>query len=61
MKIHLPKYYWKTRGPPPPISYKPDVTIGKTSTDKLYSLKLNIKTQLGERYGETGEIYVLMF
>ena len=61
MKLQLPKEDWKTRVQPPPISYKPDVTIGKTLTDKSDFLKFNIKTQPGERDSETVEIYVPLF
>ena len=61
MKLQIPKGYLKTRGPPPPISYKTDVTIGKKPTDKFDSLKIDIKTQLGERYSETVKIYVPIF
>ena len=40
------------------ISYKPDSTIRKTTTDKSDSLKVKIKTQPGERDSETVAIYV---
>ena len=58
MKLHLTKKNWKTRVLPPSISYNADVKIGKTLTDKLESLKINIKTQPGDRDSETVTIYV---
>ena len=58
MKLKLPKKDWKNCGPPPPISYKADPTIGKTSTDKLDSIKVDIKIQPGERDSKTVAIYV---
>ena len=58
MKIHLPKEDRKSWGLPPPISYKPDATTGKTLTENSDSLKVDIKTQPGERYSEMVEIYV---
>ena len=61
MKIKLPKEYWNTWGLPPPISYKPDATIGKMLTDKSGSLKVDIKTQRGERYSEMVAINVPLF
>ena len=61
MKLQLSKEYWENWGPPPPISYKSDPTLGKTRTDKSDSLKVNIKTQPGERDRKTVDIYVLLF
>ena len=61
MRPQLPKEYWNTRGPPPPISYKADTTIGEMPTDKLDSLKVDINTQPGERDIKTVKIYVPLF
>ena len=61
IKIHLPTEDLKNQGPPPPISYNPNATTGKTPTEKLDSLKVDIKTQPGERHSETVAIYVLLF
>ena len=61
MKPQLPKCDWKNRGPTPPICYKTNTTIVKTPTDKSDSLKVNIKTELGERDSKTVAIYVPLF
>ena len=61
MKLKLPKYDWKNRGPAPPNCYKPDPTIGKTLTNKLDYLKVNIKTQPRERDSKVVAIYVPLF
>ena len=61
MKLHTPKEDWKNCGPPPLISYKADPTIGKTPMDKSDSLKVNIKTQPGEKESDTVAIYMLLF
>ena len=61
MKLQLPKEDWKNRGPPPLIYYKADPTINKIPTDKVYSLKIYIKTQPEERDSKAVAIYVLMF
>ena len=61
MKLQLPQKYWKNRGPPPLILYKSDPTIVKTLIDKSNSLKVDIKTQPGERDIETVAIYVQFF
>ena len=58
MKIQLPKEDWKTWVPPTPISYKSNATMGKIPIDKSDYLKVNIKTQPGERYSETVVIYM---
>ena len=57
MKLHVHKYVLKNRWLPPPISYKPDPTIVKTPAKKLDSLKVDIKTQPGERDSEKVAIY----
>ena len=44
-----------------PISYKPDVTIGKTPTEKSDLMKVDIKTQPGDSYSDTVAIYVPLF
>ena len=49
MKLHINKYNIKSHGPKPPIFYKPKPTISKTLSDKSDSLKVDIKTQSGER------------
>ena len=51
----------KTQGPPTPISYKANVTIRKTLTDKSESLKVDIKTQPGKRESKTVVVYVTLF
>ena len=61
MKLKLPKEDWKNHGPPPMNSYKPDPNISKTLTEKLETLKVEIKTQSGERDSETVVIYVPLF
>ena len=61
MKLQPPKKDWKTRCPPPKISYKTNLTIGKTLTKKSESLKVKIKTQIGERDSEMVAIYVTLF
>ena len=61
MKLQLPKDYWKTRFPPPPIYYKTGVNLGKTPTYKSDYLKVNINTQPSERGSETVAIYVTLF
>ena len=48
-------------GPLPPISYKPDSMIGNTPTSKEYPLKVDIKTQTGDKDIETLLIYVTFF
>ena len=60
-KIQLPKEDKNNRGPPPLTLYKDESKLGKTSTDKSDSPKVNIKTQLGERKIKTVEIYVPLF
>ena len=61
MKLQLPKEDWKTCGRSPPISYKPNATIGKTTRDKLYSLKFDVQTQPVERDIKTVAIYMPLF
>ena len=61
MKLQPPRVYFKNRGPPPPISYKPNVTIGKTPTENSDSLKVDIKTQPGESDSERVAIYMPLF
>ena len=61
MKLQIPIDDWNNRGPPPPILYKPDPIIGNTPADKLDSLKVNIKNQLGERDGKKVVIFVPLF
>ena len=61
IKLQLPKEDWKNWGPPPPISYKSEPTLGKTLTDKSNSLKVNIKTQPRYRYRDTVVINVPLF
>ena len=60
MKLHPPKAYRKNCVPPL-IYYKADPTIDKTLTNKSDSLKVNIKTQPGERDNKTVAIYVALF
>ena len=50
MKLQLPKIEWNNWGPPPTISYKAEPNLGKTLTKKSKDLKVDIKTQPGERY-----------
>ena len=45
----------------PPICYKPDPTIGRTTTEKLESLNVDIKTQPVERGSEMVSIYMPLF
>ena len=61
MKLQIPKKYLINRVPPPPNFYKPDLTIDKTPAEKLDSLKVDIKTQPGEKDSDTVVIYVPMF
>ena len=61
MKLQLPTEYWQKRGPPPPIFYKAEPTLGKTPTEKSDPLKVDIKTQPGERDSEMVVIYVPLF
>ena len=61
MKVQTPKDDLKNCGLPPQIFYKPDPTIGKTPEEKLDSLKVNIKTQPGERDSKTFAINVPLF
>ena len=61
MKIYPQKEEWKTRCPTPPISYRSNPTLGKTPTDKLDSLKVDIKTQPGDRDSKTVVIYMPLF
>ena len=61
MKLQLPKEYRKTQGPPTPILYKAEPTLGNTPTDKSGSLKVDIKSQRGERDNKTVAIYVPLF
>ena len=49
------------RGMSPSISYKPDLTIGKTPADKSDSLKVDIKTQPGERDIKMVAIFIPLF
>ena len=49
---------WKNQGLPLLISYKPNITTRKTPTEKSDSLKVDIKTQPGERDCETVSIYM---
>ena len=60
MKLQPPKEDWNNQVPTPPISYKPGKTIGKTPTEKLDYLKVDIKTQPGERDSETVAIYMTL-
>ena len=53
MKLQIPKEYQKTWGPPPLIYYKAGPTLNKTPTEKFNYLKVNIKTQPGERKSKT--------
>ena len=59
MKLQLQEY--KTRGTAPPISYKPDPTVGMKPETKSDYLKVDIKTQTGEIGSETVSFYVPMF
>ena len=43
------------------IYYNPNVTIEKTPTENSESLKINIKTQPGEKDSETVDIYMPLF
>ena len=52
---------FKIQGPPPPISYKPDQKIGKNPKDNLDYLKVDIKTQPGDKGSEMVAIYVTIF
>ena len=61
MKLQLPKEDQKTWIPPPLISYMADSNLVKTLMEKLDSLKVDIKTQPGDRDNETVEIYVPLF
>ena len=61
MKLQLPGADWKNQGPPPLVSYKPGATIRKTPMEKSDSLKVDIKTQPGERYSDTMAIYMTLF
>ena len=61
MKIQQPKEDWNNIGPSLLISYKANPTIDKTPTDKSDSLKVDIKTQPGERESGMVEIYVPLF
>ena len=61
MKIQISKLDWKNCGPPPPIFYSNNRTIGKTLTDKSYYLKVDIKNQPGEMDSKTVALYVTQF
>ena len=61
MKLQIPKDDLNNCGPPPLIFYKPNSIIRKTPADKSGFLKVNIKTQPGERYSKTVEIYMSLF
>ena len=61
MKTQISKEYWNRRVLQLPIYYKPDATIRKRPTDKLEYLKVNIKTQLGERDSDMVAISVPPF
>ena len=60
IKLHISNES-KNRGPPPPISYKANHTIIKTSTDKTEVLKVNIKTQPDDKDSKTVAIYIPLF
>ena len=59
MKLQLQEY--KTRGTVPPISYKPDPTVGMKPKTKSDYLKVDIKTQKGEIGSEKVSFYVTVF
>ena len=61
MKLKLPKDDCKSCRPAPPNCYKPGPTIGKTLTNNLDYLKVNIKTQPRERDSKVVAIYVPLF
>ena len=52
---------FRTHGPHPPISYKPNHMIWKMPTGEAYSIKVDIKTQPGEKDSETLAIYMPLF
>ena len=61
MKLQFSKEYWRNCEPLTPIPYKANPTISKTLTDKLDSLKGDIKKQPGERDSYTVAVYVPVF
>ena len=61
MKLHIPKEDLKNCGILTPIPYKHNTNISKTTTDKLNFLKVDIKTQPGDRDSKTITIYVPLF
>ena len=61
MKIQITKEYCKTWFLPTPIYYKAKETIRKTAADKSDFLKVDIKTQPGDRDIKTVAIYVPLF
>ena len=61
MKLNIPKDDLNNCRPPPLIFYNPDLTIGKSLLDKSSSLKVDIKTETGERYSKTVAIYITLF
>ena len=60
MKIFLLQNIQK-HGLATPISYKPDVNCNKKMLSKLYLLKLDINTHLGEAGVETTSLYIPVF
>ena len=60
MKLQIYNYF-KTRGPPSPISYKPNQTIRTSPNDNVVSLRFEIKTQPGYKDGEMMSIYMPNF
>ena len=61
MKLYIPKDDLRNCGQPPLIFYKTDLTISKTLEEKSDSIKVDIKTQPGEKYINTAAIYVPLF
>ena len=51
----------KNRGPPPPISFNTNPTIGKKPYNKQESLKVDINTQPGDISRETALFYMIIF
>ena len=60
MKLHI-SIYLNNCGAPTLIFYKPCQRIIKTPTEKVDSLRVNIKAQTGDKNNETVQIYGPLF